>query len=297
MTDPSTQPTSRRAARLTAEETVRILESGVYTSASGRQVTLGPMLAAAVKGTVTYPPDPDRPVSQTGPHDTRVEVVNESTLAAARRLLAAGHSPVALNFASATHPGGGFLNGAQTQEEYLCRCSGLYACLRNNRMYEFHRSRHDPLYTDAVIYSPAVPVFRGDDGALLDELYAVAFVTAPAVNVGALHPVRHPEAEPAMWHRILKVLRTGLVHGHDAIVLGAWGCGAFRNAPGPVAELFRQALAENYRGAYRAVTFAVLDSSPEERFIGPFRDVFALGIGREQPAPPGAPPEASPSCG
>jgi uncharacterized protein (TIGR02452 family) len=90
------------------------------------------------------------------------EVTGESSLEAARRLT----GPVAvLNFASARNPGGGFLNGAQAQEEALCRASALYTCLLQARgFYDHHRAHRDPFYTDRVIHSPAVPVFRDDKG-------------------------------------------------------------------------------------------------------------------------------------
>ena len=61
-----------------------------------------------------------------------------------------------LNFASAKSPGGGFLNGARAQEEYLARSSCLYQCIRWNPMYAFHRANDDPLYTDYAIYSPGL---------------------------------------------------------------------------------------------------------------------------------------------
>jgi uncharacterized protein (TIGR02452 family) len=77
-----------------------------------------------------------------------------------------------------------------------------------------------------------------------------------------------------MWARILKVLSLGVEHGQDGIVLGAWGCGAFGNDASAIAEQFRAALAGNFRGAYRRVTFAIVDWSPELRFIRPFQRAF-----------------------
>jgi uncharacterized protein (TIGR02452 family) len=217
------------------------------------------------------------PETLIGPYQTQIEVANETTLAAVRRLHQSGHHPAALNFASATHPGGGFLSGALAQEEYLARSTGLYACLVQNAMYAFHRARHDPLYTDYVIYSPEVPVFRADDGTLLEAPYTVGMITSPAANAGALHPDLQAEIRPAMWPRILKVLSTGMLHGHDSIVLGAWGCGAFGNDSSEIAQIFRTALDENFKGAYDQVIFAILDWSPEKKFIGPFQRVFAGG--------------------
>jgi uncharacterized protein (TIGR02452 family) len=233
------------------------------------------LVKRAVQGTTSYPPNAMVPNTQQGPHHTRVEVANETTLAAMQRMCTAGHHPVALNFASATHPGGGFLHGARAQEEYLARSSGLYACLRDNPMYGFHRAQDDPLYTNYALYSPAVPVFRADDGTLLEEPYTVGIITSPAVNARQLDPERYAEISPAMGQRIRKVLALGLLHGHYSIVLGAWGCGAFGNDGQAIAALFQQALAEHFRGAYRWVVFAIVDWSPDQQFIGPFQAAFA----------------------
>src|SRR6185437_10556724 len=94
---------------------------------------------------------------------------------------------LALNFASARHPGGGFLKGSQAQEESLARASGLYACIAPLRgMYDANHRFRSCLYTDHLIYSPDVPVFRADNDSLLDHPYPVSFVTAPAVNAGAV---------------------------------------------------------------------------------------------------------------
>jgi uncharacterized protein (TIGR02452 family) len=73
-----------------------------------------------------------------------------------------------------------------------------------------------------------VPVFQTDDGVeLLEEPYPLGIITSPAVNAAKLDAARHGEIAPAMWQRIVKVLAIGVLHGHDSIVLGAWGCGAF----------------------------------------------------------------------
>ena len=148
-------------------------------------------------------------------------------------------------------------------------------------MYAFHQARHDPLYTDYVIYSPEVPIFRADDGTLLETPYTVGIITSPAVYAGALPPERQAEILPAMWRRILKVLAAGMHHAHDSIVLGAWGCGAFGNDGTEIAALFRKALEENFKGAYSQVIFAIVDWSEEKRFIGPFQRAFAVGNDQE----------------
>jgi uncharacterized protein (TIGR02452 family) len=78
-----------------------------------------------------------------------------------------------------------------------------------------------------------------------------------------------------MWRRIIKVVAIGILHGHDTIVLGAWGCGAFGNDAYEIAGLFERALQNNFQGAYRQVIFAIVDWSAEKRFIGPFRWIFS----------------------
>jgi len=244
-------------------------------------IHIADLLEQAIHGTVSYPPAAELPNIGGGSHDTKIEVVNETTLSGVQRLMATGRHPAALNLASATHPGGGFLGGARAQEEYLARSSGLYACLRGNPMYSFHRACHDPLYTNYVIYSPGVPIFRGDDGALLEEPYTVGIITSPAVNAAVLDPQRRAEIGPAMWERILKVLAVGVAHGHDSLVLGAWGCGAFRNDGHEIAGLFAKALGESFRGAYRHVVFAIVDWSHERKFIAPFERVFAANGTRD----------------
>jgi len=57
-------------------------------------------------------------------------------------------------------------------------------------------------------------------------------------------------------------------------VLGAWGCGVFGNDAHEIAGLFRKALSENFRGAYRTVVFAIIDWTDSHQFIGPFEEVF-----------------------
>jgi uncharacterized protein (TIGR02452 family) len=259
-----------------AEETFAILRAGQYTNPSGRLVSMGRRLRQAKDGTCSYPPDARVPVPAFPDRSTRIAVVNASTLEVARALADQGRRVAALNFASAKNPGGGFLTGARAQEESLARASGLYAMLLGDPMYDHHRARNDPMYTTWVIYSPDVPVFRLDEGRLLDEPYFCSFLTSPAVNVGALRhrDRRGDEVRRVMHERIERVLAVAALHGHEVLVLGAWGCGVFRNDPKQIAELFQIALAGRFRGAFTHVVFAVLDSSGEKQSLGPFEQVF-----------------------
>ena len=253
-----------------AQETLAIMDAGGYENALGKQVDFAGDLRLAKAGTMHYTGAALRQLlkeqSVSRSFETRFEVRNETTLAAVRRLIELGHAdPLCLNFASAKNPGGGFLGGAEAQEENLAKSSGLYPCIvQKSEMYEANRAHKSCIYLDDMIYSPKVPVFRDDDYGLLDEPYLASMVTAPAVNRGAIarnEPERLGELGAAMLARIEMLLALAIHHGHTALVLGAWGCGVFGNQPSDMARWFAEHLLRNprYRNAFEHVIFAVLD--------------------------------------
>lgn len=255
------------------EEAVAISKAGQYVGPAGL-VGISTEVKACVQATVHYAADHTHPAPATGPHITSYEVTNETTLSAHRRHLAKGHKVVSLNFASATHPGGGFLTGARAQEEYLCRSSALYLAIKDSPMYAYHRREGHNRYSDAMIYSPDVPVFRDDEHGLLPAAYRASFITSAAPLTKHLHPEELTLVADILRKRIWKILTVAQAHGHDSLVLGAWGCGAFGNDGNQVAALFRWALEDDFKGAFKEVTFAIVDTSSEKKFIGPFAECF-----------------------
>ncbi|MFD4372938.1 TIGR02452 family protein [Streptomyces sp. NPDC058486] len=265
-----------------ARQTEAIVAAGSYAAPDGRTVSLREDLAAALAGTRLYGPEPVPVTPGTG-RAGRIDVTGESSLAAAGRMTAADPGgPVAvLNFASARNPGGGYLNGAQAQEEALCRSSALHATLlRAPAYYEHHRSDRDTFYTDRVIHSPRVPVFRDDRGALLAAPFTVGFLTSPAPNAGVVRrsaPERAHLLPAALASRAERVLETAVAEGYRRIVLGAWGCGVFRNDPADVAGAFGALLTGDGRfaGHFDEVVFAVLDRASGTPTLAAFRRVLA----------------------
>ncbi|GAA3241271.1 TIGR02452 family protein [Dactylosporangium siamense] len=243
-----------------AGETMQILHAGGYRAPGGGRVDLTAGIREAVAGTRLYQPGQDLPARPSSGPPPEVSVTDESTLAASRRLAGDG-DVAALVFASAKHPGGGFRTGAQAQEEGIARASALFSCLNAApQFYTYHRSRTDNVYSDSVIHSPRVPVFRDDDGRLLERPYHVSFLTAAAPNRGALPASRAGKVTAALAVRARRVLAVAAAHNHRRLVLGAWGCGVFRNDPHAVAAAFADALADS-AGCFDDVVFAVLDTA------------------------------------
>ena len=263
------------------EEAVAISKAGKYIGPSG-PVDIAAGVKACVQATVHYAADHIHPSPAKGPHTTSYEVTNETTLSAHQRHLAKGHKVVSLNFAAATNPGGGFLTGARAQEEYLCRSSALFLAIKDSTMYAFHRHEGHKRYSDAMIYSPDVPVFRDDEHGLLPTPYLASFITSAAPLTKHLHPAELVHLPETLRLRIQKFLTVAQAHGHDSLVLGAWGCGAFGNNGNLVADLFHRALTVEFAGSFKEVTFAIVDTSPERRFIEPFAKRFAPSAVLEQ---------------
>ena len=256
------------------EEAVAISKAGKYVGPAG-PVDISTGVKACVQATVHYTADHGHPSPATGPHTTTYEVTNETTLSAHQRHLAKGHKVVSLNFAAATNPGGGLLTGARAQEEYLCRSSALYLSIKDSPMYAYHRREGHKRYSDAMIYSPDVPVFRDDEHGLLPTPYLASFITSAAPLTKHLHPAELVHLPETLRLRIQKFLTVAQAHGHDSLVLGAWGCGAFGNNGNLVADLFHKALTQDFAGAFKEVTFAIVDTSTEGRFIRPFSRRFS----------------------
>jgi uncharacterized protein (TIGR02452 family) len=252
---------------------VEAANNGYYFNKPGERVDLGELVTRAISGKRSLPPDATLPTPQLKSFaETRIQVTNETTLGASFRLVESGLRPLALNFANGIHPGGGFLTGAKAQEEVLCRSSALYQTLVNDPMYEAHKERPRPDSTDWAIYSPDVPVFRKDGGTDLDQPWLLSFITCAAPVASK---IGQPESGDLLQKRIHRVLAIAQAFGYATLVLGAWGCGAFGNDPHRTAIDFRAALENEFQDTFSDIVFAITDWSPERKFLGPFRDVFA----------------------
>lgn len=226
------------------------------------------------EGNASYWYGPENRVYQ---KPARIILSPKRTLEAAASYAYAGKKVCVLNFASATNPGGGVVNGSSAQEEAICRCSTLYANLKEQRMwnqfYAPHRRAHDPLHNDDCIYTPGVMVFKSDMDypQLLPEekWYSVNVLTCAAPNLrecpsnemnagdgdAAVH-ISREDLQAMHEKRMRKVLEIAWRKGNEIVILGAFGCGAFRNPPAVVAQAMKTVLQE-YRMRFETIEFAV----------------------------------------
>lgn len=203
--------------------------------------------------------------------ETIVKVENIDCLLVAEKLLNEGYHPAVLNMASRQNPGGGVQNGAGAQEENLFRRTNLFQSLYQFAPFASNfglpKSKHQyPLDRNfGGIYTPHATVFRGteqDGYPLLDTPYQMSFIAVAGINRPALaSPERiAPELVEPVKNKIRTIFRIGLLHGHDSLVLGALGCGAFRNPPSHIARLFHEVMEElEFKNKYRLLLFAILD--------------------------------------
>ena len=268
-----------------AKETIKILESGQYTNNSGQIVNFAEEQKKAERETKLYTPEQlQKLLSQSNSNSGNqllIEVVEERTQTAAHRLITSEECSdlVLLNFASARNPGGGFINGAKAQEEDLARCSGLYLCLlKQPKYYQMNREQKSLIYTDHIIYAPQIPWFRTHRRKFLDNYFVASVITAPAPNAGQILR-RDSNAQPrileALQRRAGYVLTVARDNRHRNLLLGAWGCGVFRNNPLDVAGAFAGWLnSPEFQGCFDRVVFAIYDSTKEKMVLSAFKNYF-----------------------
>jgi uncharacterized protein (TIGR02452 family) len=251
-------------------------------------------LAAAVRSTVKLEPavplSPADSSADSSASPLFVAVMRGDCLDAAiavRRAL--GRRTALLNMANESNPGGGWLSGSAAQEENLCRRSGLIFCLADPfRLFPAPAPDLYPIAEFAVVYSKNVPVFRGSEAdgyPFLDTVFWLGVLTAPAYR----HPPTQPDAAgrdvlDEKWRGKLRqkaraLLRCAALKRERALVLSAWGCGAFANPPAEVAQAFFDILHDaEFRGRFDAVVFAILEDHNSQRGgnLPPFAAAFGV---------------------
>ena len=171
-------------------------------------------------------------------------VTNEDTFDCVVRLIKEGLKPVALDFASGTNPGGSWRSKQQgTQEESLCRRSDLGLLLEKKKY---------PIPTDSYHYLPKVTITNTNISCAIiaSELRSIASRT-----------------EEYLIKRVTDLYECAVKNKHNAIVLGAWGCGAFKETEDDAAIMAKifKIVAKKYMDKIKTV-YAILHKPNYEIF-------------------------------
>lgn len=223
-----------------------------------------------------------------------IVVSQKRTYEAAYTYTRLGLRTVVLNFASASNPGGGVVNGSSAQEESLCRCSTLYFCLNTqemwDRFYTPHRKERNPLHNDDCIYTPGVTVFKSDtdEPKPLPERawYKVDVLSCAAPNL-RLQPsnrmnlgdgdrrieISDEELKALHFKRLYRILSIAAANNDQAIILGAFGCGAFMNSPEIVATAAKETI-RLFSHAFKTIEFAVYCRPGDDMNYRCFQDIL-----------------------
>lgn len=232
--------------------------------------------------------------AQPNSNKAKIVVSGKRSLEAAEEYAKQGKKVCVLNFASATNPGGGVVNGSSAQEECICRCTTLYPCLNNDELwmkfYKPHRKTANPLYNNDCIYTPNVCVFKSDINfpELLsrDRWWRVNILTCAAPNLRERpsNP-RNPHAgykqakltpaelESLLASRIRRIFEVAIANDNDVLILGAFGCGAFRNPPEIVAKVFYNVM-QDFLGYFDTIEYAVYHTEREAANYEAFKRIM-----------------------
>ena len=189
-----------------------------------------------------------------GNKEQEIKVINRGSVPVIEGLVSVDRVAV-LNFADALTPGGLVFEGVCTQEEDLCRCSNLYPCISQEKVFDdyygYNRSLGNDIYSDRLIYSKDVLFFKDEDYWCIPIRTKCDVITCPA-------PVECSDKQ-VFINRIKCILGSAYSKGVDHLILGKFGCGAFGNDPRLVATAFKEVLAE-YK-LFDVVYFPVFDDS------------------------------------
>lgn len=201
--------------------------------------------------------------------------VNCSSLEAVELLECMSSSEIAvLDFASATTPGGGALVGSKGQEEELCRLTSLYLVLNSDKLKsEYYipnkaaeKTKAGALdYDVTTLYLPQIKVLKNSSGSRKPaQRYSnINVIVCAAPNLRNRIASDEMQLEKLVYERACRIFECAIQNQCKNIVLGAHGCGAFRNPISVVGRAYSKA-AEIYRKHFDTILFAIPDKDKSE---------------------------------
>ena len=274
------------------QQTIQIIKQKEY-SLEGENIQLDN--TKITEDTVFYT-KPKHLTSSESDTQTEFAVIEADCIETSHLLQKAGYNVCMLNMANRQNPGGGVWGGAGAQEENIFRRSNILLSLyqfvdyANQYGVEENKEHCYPLErASGGIYTKDATIFRGSENSgycLLKNPFKLSIVSVAAINgpkidlINRYQRIARELIEPSK-EKIRTILRIGGEHLHDCLVLSAFGCGAFRNPPHHMAELFKEVFSEHeFINQFKLVVFAIIDDqnswgehNPEGNVI-PFGRVF-----------------------
>lgn len=203
-----------------------------------------------------------------------IEVKDLDSVSAVMKYATKGAGKTAvLNFSSYKNPGGRFLDGSMAQEECLCHSSYLYNVLKlfENSYYAENRAMlNRGMYTDRALYTPGVAFMQNGDVTMCDVLTCAA----PNFSVtNRYKTVSREENAQILLSRVKFLLDVAVSQNVDNLILGAFGCGVFKQDPVQVAVAFRELLTTTHK-CFNKVVFAIPAGKNLEAFEEVFSDIM-----------------------
>ena len=199
-------------------------------------------IAQCISQSVIYGKEAKKPVATFMDKVAEQILLKDTTVGALFKVPALYEKVALLNFASYNNAGGKFIEGSSAQEESLCHSSFLYNVLSGMpEFYEWNNAhKNKALYMDRAIYSPNVVFIDGDEVRKADVITCAAPNRSVLEKYGSF---TEEENFDALSNRIYFVRDICMDNHVDVAILGAWGCGVFRQEPSIVANLLKETFA------------------------------------------------------
>ena len=214
-------------------------------------------IVEAVKSTVFYYPEFEYLVRERRKTDTKILVLEADSVSAIMTVCNPDKKMCVLNFASYKHPGGMFIEGSNAQEEALCHESFLYNVLKEkDSYYEWNKKNlNKALYLNRALYTPNVVFER------FESLVHCDVLTCAAPNNATYSRYNDDKELNVYYHRdrIRYLLSVAADNKVNTLILGAFGCGVFKQDPEQTALFFDEFLSTEFKNVFDVVVFAIPD--------------------------------------
>lgn len=193
---------------------------------------------------------------------TRVDIEHRNIADVLSEVYCTDGKLAVLNCADVSTIGGLVAKGENGDEETLCRCTNLYEALSSedalSGFYESNRSCGNLFYTDTVLYTRDVLVFKNIKGGSLVTPFDISVLSCSS-------PSRVVADKNILRQRISGIIDVAWQNGVTELVIGMWGMDHDEQDPVIVGEVFESVL--SCSPYFRRVMFALSDEKIYNDFM------------------------------